>query len=87
MELLHEQIKGELKKLCNDDDAFGWLISPQERLDWRIPARMMATGDGAAVLHALQNAVAEGRLGPWNAALGGGHERQTQSFGRMGAAE
>ena len=58
MQSLHEQINLELRKLCTEDEAFGWLSSPQKLLNSRIPARMMATGEGAAVLEALKSAAA-----------------------------
>ena len=59
MQSLHEQINLELKKFCTEEEAFGWLMSPQKLLNLRIPARMMATGEGAAVLEALKSAIAQ----------------------------
>ena len=53
---LYEQINLELKKLCSQEEAFTWLMSPQQRLGLRIPARMMAIGEGRAVLEALVSA-------------------------------
>ena len=53
---MHEQINRELKKLCSEDQAFAWLSSPQRMLGLRIPARMMAIGEGPAVLEALKGA-------------------------------
>ena len=50
---LREQIDCELTKLCSKDEALAWLISPQQVLGLRIPARMMAIGEGRAVLKAL----------------------------------
>ncbi|HZN24989.1 MAG TPA: hypothetical protein VFB75_12230 [Burkholderiales bacterium] len=54
MASLHEQINLELKNLCSEDEAFAWLSSPQQLLGLRIPARLMATGEGLAVLEALR---------------------------------
>jgi hypothetical protein len=55
MASLHDQIKLELKKLCSEDEAFAWLSSPQQLLGLRIPARMIAIGEGLAVLKALRS--------------------------------
>ena len=57
MESLHEQIRIELKKRYNDDEAYAWLCGPQQLLGFRIPARLLATGDGRAVLDALRDSV------------------------------
>jgi hypothetical protein len=48
MKSLQEAINIELKKLCAEGQAFVWLTSPQEVLGLRIPARMIATGEGRA---------------------------------------
>ena len=55
MESLQEEISIELKKLCGEERAFAWLTSPQELLGLRIPARMIAIGEGLAVLEALRS--------------------------------
>jgi hypothetical protein len=52
---LQEQINIELQKLCGEDQALVWLTSPQQLLGLRIPARMIAIGEGVAVLHALRS--------------------------------
>jgi hypothetical protein len=56
MKSLQEAINVELKKLYGEGQAFVWLTSPQELLGLRIPARMIAIGEGRAVLDALLNA-------------------------------
>jgi hypothetical protein len=55
MESLQEEITIELKKLCGEEQAFVWLTSPQQLLGLRIPARMIAIGEGLAVLQALRS--------------------------------
>jgi hypothetical protein len=59
MQSLHEQIRIELKKRYNEDEAFAWLSHPQQLLGLRIPARLMATGQGLLVLEALRRAQAD----------------------------
>jgi hypothetical protein len=41
--------------LCGEEQAFVWLTSPQQLLGLRIPARMIAIGEGRAVLDALRS--------------------------------
>ena len=54
VESLHEQINLELKRFCSEHEAYTWLRSPQALLGLRVPARMMATDEGHAVLEALR---------------------------------
>ena len=56
MESLQEEINVELKKFGGEEQAFIWLTSPQQLLGLRIPARMIATGEGLAVLEVLRSA-------------------------------
>lgn len=51
---LQQQIRAELLRTRNDNEAFAWLSSPQDILKGRIPARMIAIGEAEEVLHALQ---------------------------------
>lgn len=56
---LHQQIRAELGRLCTtDQEAFAWLAHAQTLLAGRIPARMIAVGEGPAVLDALKKAAA-----------------------------
>lgn len=52
---LQQQICDELRRFCaHEDDVFAWLARPQQILNRRIPARMIASGEGAEVLAALR---------------------------------
>jgi hypothetical protein len=52
---LHEQISSEVKRLSGDE-AVAWLAAPQPLLGMRIPARMIAIGEGLTVLDILRRA-------------------------------
>jgi len=54
MESLQDEINIELQKSCGEEQAFVWLTSPQPLLGLRIPARMIAIGEGLAVLAVLK---------------------------------
>ena len=51
---LQQQIRVELAKLYDDAGAMGFLAARQKLLNGRIPARMIAIGDGAEVLRVLR---------------------------------
>ena len=53
MESIQEQINKALRRYLDPDDAFAWLASPQRILGLRIPARLIAIGEGDTVLQAL----------------------------------
>lgn len=52
---LDQQIRAELARFYTDaNDIQHWLTSPQSLLDGRIPARMIAIGEGEQVLDFLK---------------------------------
>ena len=51
---IHRQIRDELAHLYPPDDAQAWLALPQKLLGDRIPAQMIAAGDGDEVLTLLK---------------------------------
>ena len=53
MESVQEQIHKALRRNLDPDEAFIWLASPQRSLGMRIPARLIAIGEGDTVLEAL----------------------------------
>ncbi len=54
MSTLQQQIRAELAKLYDEAGALGFLAAPQNIVGGRIPARMIAIGDGEEVLRALR---------------------------------
>jgi hypothetical protein len=56
---LHEQISTQVRRLYGQIEPFAWLAAPQPLMELRIPARMIATGEGLAVLDILRRAQAD----------------------------
>ena len=56
IDALHEEIHREVERLFRLENSYAWLAAPQPLLAMRIPARMLATGDGVALLQVLRAA-------------------------------
>lgn len=54
MEALYKAIHCEIRRLYRLENAYSWLTAPQPLLNMRIPARMLAIGEGVTVLQLLR---------------------------------